>query len=404
MKKLFFLLMMALLPLAVSAEERVFIGEFQYELISNSEAYLRYIPEDFSGDLVIPGHVVYNETTYTVIGILDNIDRKGITSITIPSTFDGVGGVFKGCTSVAKITYHSKKASSLGLGFNDHVKEVVLGSEVKEISSNAFEGYTALSSIIIPESVDTIRFAAFQYCTSLSSSIVFPDGLKCIADNAFKGCTGLTDISFSETVDSIGIGAFGGCNNLKYVALPTKVRSIGHHAFSECTGLTEVKLPERFEKIGEGAFASSGLTAVTIPDTWEAIPASLFEFCYNLTKIDFGKGVKSIGEHAFRYSQGPARLHIPPQVTSIGGGAFYACDGILEVYTGDGLTEIENGFLVGCSPKSITISPNVTRLAEDAIPAAEVPKIFWLPETPPEGYQDHRGWYNYVPNEKYQFE
>ncbi len=48
-----------------------------------------------------------------------------------------------------------------------------------------------LEKVTIPNSVTTIGYSAFKYCTSLTS-ITIPDSVTSIGDYAFSGCTSLT--------------------------------------------------------------------------------------------------------------------------------------------------------------------------------------------------------------------
>lgn len=47
-----------------------------------------------------------------------------------------------------------------------------------------------------------------------ATSIVVPDGVRAIADNAFVNCNELEDISIPNSVESIPFAAFGGCDKL----------------------------------------------------------------------------------------------------------------------------------------------------------------------------------------------
>ena len=65
---------------------------------------------------------------------------------------------------------------------------------------------------MIPEETETLEYEAFYYHSQLKE-IKLPDNLKTIADCAFMG-TGLSTITIPESVDSIGRYAFRNCANL----------------------------------------------------------------------------------------------------------------------------------------------------------------------------------------------
>ena len=93
------------------------------------------------------------------------------------------------------------------------IPEKIDGYTVTAIGSSAFEVYTSLTSITIPDSVTSIGTYAFHGCDSLSS-ITIPDSVTSIDYNAFSGCSSLTSITIPDSVTSIGSWAFASCTSL----------------------------------------------------------------------------------------------------------------------------------------------------------------------------------------------
>ena len=79
----------------------------------------------------------------------------------------------------------------------------------------------------------------FYWNTALTS-VVIPDSVTSIGYKAFYGCTGLTSVTIGNSVASIGDNAFYGCTGLTSVTIGNSVASIGDYAFYDCTGLTSV--------------------------------------------------------------------------------------------------------------------------------------------------------------------
>ena len=178
-------------------------------------------PNKYSGDIVIPETVVYNDVTYKVssIGWLAFDGCSGLTSIELP-----VG--------------------------------------VTHIESYAFRGCSSLTNIDLPISVTSIGFEAFSGCSSLTS-INLPAGLTSIENSFFSGCSSLTSIDLPASLTSIGNSAFYNCSSLTSINLPAGITSIEHHTFSGCSSLTSIDLPAGLTSIGNSAF----------------------EDCYNLDRI-----------------------------------------------------------------------------------------------------------------------
>ena len=94
-------------------------------------------------------------------------------------------------------------------------------------------------SVTIPESVTSIGYGAFSYCSSLIS-VTIPESVTSIGGEAFIGCSGLTSVTIPESVISIGGYAFAGCSGLISVTIPESVTSIGISAFKGCGNLTSI--------------------------------------------------------------------------------------------------------------------------------------------------------------------
>ena len=159
---------------------------------------------------------------------------------------------------------------------------------------------TAITEVIIPNSVTTIGIYAFYDCTGLTS-ITIPNGVTSIGSDAFCGCSGLTNVTIPNGVTSIGSDAFNGCSGLTSITIPNGVTSINTYAFSGCTGLTSITIPNGVTSIGNNAFYQcSGLTNITIPNSVTSIGQQAFDGCTGLTSITIPNNVTSIGNYAFR--------------------------------------------------------------------------------------------------------
>ena len=250
----------------------------------------------YTGDVVIPSSVKYRGRSYKVTAIGDD--------------------AFAGCEELTSVS---------------------IPDEVETIGSYAFAGCDGLTSITIPGGVKTIKAYAFNICESLSS-IVIPQNVQTIEDNAFSDCSALTSVTINS--NAILSKNYSEDNNLKNIfgeqikeyIIGDNVTSIGEGAFSDCSSLTSVTIPESVTSIGDYAFKGcSGLTSVTINSN--AILSKNYTFRHGLYRI-FGEQVKeyiignsvtSIGSNAFSWCSGLTSINIPNSVTSIGDDAFSWC-------------------------------------------------------------------------------
>ena len=101
MKKFATLLLLTLLPLVASSQTA--ISGIYYNLNSWSDVKTAEVtsnPDKYSGDIVIPSTVTYNDVTYSVTSIDVRAFQEcgGLTSVVIPESVTYIGeSAFSGC-------------------------------------------------------------------------------------------------------------------------------------------------------------------------------------------------------------------------------------------------------------------------------------------------------------------
>lgn len=127
------------------------------------------------------------------------------------------------------------------IGYNDPLYVVGLYSDDKSeviISRNGehgdgipvaecFADNTTLTSAILREGVMSVSNGAFRGCENLSD-LFLPDGLVYIGYDAFNG-TAIESIVIPDTVETIGSRAFANCPNLKSIRFLGKVKPVGFY-------------------------------------------------------------------------------------------------------------------------------------------------------------------------------
>lgn len=210
---------------------------------------------------------------------------------------------------------------------------VIIPNSVNTISPGAFSYCTALTSVTIPTSVTAIGNAAFLECSSLTS-ITIPNSVTTIDVKTFYGCSSLMSVQVPNSVTIIGSGAFWGCRSLIDAPIGNAVTTIGSGAFSGCSTLTNVIIPQSVTTIEDRAFENcTSLTNVVIPNSVAKTGKSMFQGCINLTSVTIGNSVTSIDSWMFEYCSSLTNVTLGNSVASIGQRAFTSCDALTTLYS-----------------------------------------------------------------------
>ena len=178
-------------------------------------------------------------------------------------------------------------------------------SKVKELKADVFRACDKLKEVVLPASITEIA-AAFYECGELEK-ITIPEGskLKTIKASAFATNKKLKNFNIEGSCDLeiIESNAFANAEKLESFNFPKSVKNIELNAFSGCKNMTSVKFHEDadIEKIGEGAFADCGLISISIPKKVKTIEREAFRNCKVLNKIDVTEFTTKIDPEAFKY-------------------------------------------------------------------------------------------------------
>lgn len=96
------------------------------------------------------------------------------------------------------------------------VPDTVDGQPVTALGDYCFAYSSRITTVILPDSIQTIGECAFLECTALRG-IYLPEGMTDIGAEAFSYCSALEAICIPSTVKNIGTDAFYGCLKLKYI-------------------------------------------------------------------------------------------------------------------------------------------------------------------------------------------
>ncbi len=337
---------------------------------------------------------------------LENIEFTG-------NNLNSIGGeAFSYCTALTKVDFTGKDLTIGDSAFygDSGLSTVNLGDDVIEIDGNAFSNCKSLKNVTIGKNCKIIKTGAFRntaaleeinvskdnaFCTSVDGVLyskdksilirypetkqgkfTVPDTVTEIEGYSFEN-SNLTAVKISDNVKTIHDYAFSGCVNLTSVTIGDGVTTIGYGAFYNCQSLTDVDFGNSVKSIDSYAFAmDTSLTSIEFPDSLESIAYRAFSPCdinnnenysaSSLKSVKFGKGLKTIGNYAFRKNEKLESIEFTgDNLNSIAYYSFSDCTALAKLnLTGNDLYIDSYAFYNNSGLKSVTLGKGVKNVSD----------------------------------------
>ena len=191
---------------------------------------------------------------------------RELTSIAIP---DGVTSIeyatFYGCINLEAVNIPKTVKTIAGYAFRDcKIASIKIPNTVTSIDGSAFSYCNSFTAVIIDN--DNPNYSTedgILYNKGKTSLIIYPSGksattfivpdmVKNIGDYAFCGNATLTSVVLPEGLETIGYYAFNNAR-IESIALPNTLKSIGYAAF-EHSDIKSITIPASVESISSWAF------------------------------------------------------------------------------------------------------------------------------------------------------
>ena len=225
-------------------------------------------------------------------------------------------------------------------------------------------GNTTVTSVTVPEYVETIEKYAFYNCDVLSD-VVLPDTCITINEYAFYGCELLENVNL-DAVTTISNYAFYGCESLNCADLGginlSHAGIIGDYAFAG-TRVAEVHLTN-LRRSGIGAFKDCSKLKTVELGRKTRIAEKMFE---NTPVESIELYCDSIPDQAFKNCTKLETVIINSDLTYLGVEAFYDCKNLTSVTFNGGCEEIASFAFYGCKDLETLTLPNCTVNLRDAV-------------------------------------
>lgn len=280
-----------------------------------------------AGNLANGAVIDLGEATFAATEFpLDFARKTNLQEIALPRnilTFasDTYSGAFYNCTNLKRATLPEGLTAIGANCFREcsKLESIALPATVGSLGNLAFYNCKALTAIVIPEGVETIPRSLFANCSALTSATL-PSTLKSMESEAFSS-TGLKEITIPEGVTSLGNNLFNACKSLESVQLPDALTAIPSKLCYNCSALTTVNMPSKLETVGSDAFYQcSKLQDVTFPETLQSLDERSFGGCSAFTRIVID--IPEIANYAFWNCANVTSIDLGEKVTSIGRNTF----------------------------------------------------------------------------------
>lgn len=369
MKKLLLSAMLLTGLFGVSASAQTFVsGDLTYTVTSPTDKTVEVAKPSKAyalAEVTIPATVTNEGVTYNVTGIAQQafMSNATLVSITMPDGMLTIGKqAFQGCSNLTTVNMGNTVVS---IGDNcfftcAKVTELHLSKTVKTIGQWGLRGMSGLLTLTLGEELEGIP-AGMCWGNTKLQGITIPDKTKYVGENAFASCSALDSIQLGTSVDSLASKAFAYCSNVKKVISRAPVPPMTMDEKSMVTTYTktslyvsekalevyqktepwknfEVILPydpsgsleDKFFVVAgvgyEMISADNRTVGVAHIDTLTYTGEVLIRPTVNYAGEDFN--VIAIQAEAFKNCTGVTQIEIPASIQSIGNNAFNGCSGM----------------------------------------------------------------------------
>ena len=225
--------------------------------------------------------------------------------------------------------------------YESKISSVYIPNSVQSIATNSFQMCSNLSSVYIEDGLNNLDFDdGSNYYGSPIERLYLGRNISYTSNTPFNSNKeSLKYLQIGEKVEEIGESLFSGFSNLISLALSKGLEIIGQKAFYGCTQLTALSIPNSVMVIGQQAFdLCRGLKTLMIEDGTEELRFTANTNQLNNSFVNSPLEDVYIGRNISFPSVSPVcglstivSTTIGNKVTHISDGLFSGCDGLISV-------------------------------------------------------------------------
>ncbi|MCH5236571.1 MAG: leucine-rich repeat protein [Muribaculaceae bacterium] len=384
MKKFLLSIISAISLSAASYAYDLEINGVYFNIIDAENRYLEVVQGyNYSGIIILPESISYKGATYTVTSIGENafFNCADLQYIELPNSIVTIGNnAFYGCTSLEEVFLPDSVATLGSSAFRDcsALEHIVIGTGVTEIPEWSFSSCSNLKEIVIPTSVTTISGQAFYGCSALTY-LQIGENVTVISSNAFGNCSSLQEIEVYPLIPPAAVSLSFDENTYKAARLKVPYFSNGEYrktapwnkfslieeslntpltsfiinnikySIIEDAEVPSVEVIENEETPYSGSIYIPA-TIQYIGETYKVtgITTNAFRDNFNITYIEMGDNISSIGEYAFSGCDAMNSIKLSKSLTELPKGCFQSCLSLNTFTVPGNISYIDDRCFLGC--------------------------------------------------------
>lgn len=271
-------------------------------------------------------------------------------------------GMCMGCLSLSAIDIPDQVVTVGSYAFNSTpITQVTIGLGVREIGVYAFEGCRKLTLVNVKDLAQwcnfdfySIEFNPLYYARQMAlngerlTSLTIPEGVETIKPYAFANCL-ITEITLPQSLKTFHILGISRANfnsltlpdsvtaiipqgietpyisALRSLTIGRGVKVLAPNTFYRANNLAQITLNEGLEELYDYVFASLPITEIVLPNSVTTI-SNAFNDCTRLQSITLGSGLKHLDHGSFSGCSKISEVHVlvrdPWQIDLSGEGQF----------------------------------------------------------------------------------
>lgn len=320
-------------------------------------------------EVKLPANITQLERT-TRDGASSFVNCKMLKSVILPEKLEEIPTSFvEGCSALTTLVIPNTVTKIGKNAFKESgLTQITLPESLTTIEASAFYK-TKLETITIPKNVTKIPEDCFYQCENLTRAM-FPNTLTTIDARAFRGCSNLANIDIPTSLETIGIGAFGDCKNLKLTnqfRFPDSMKEIGEAAFENCTqlGINQLIFPGNMENANIGGFIDCDVTHVIVEEGAKTVTLPSNKYIKSIT---LPKTVSKLTGYLIEAKELESFvIDEDAPLTEIGALTFYKCTKLKSFICPKSVTKIGGMAFSECSAlETVKLPEGITSIGDRA--------------------------------------